>query len=340
MSSRDNAIRSFLAKTKWSTAEVCNLAGDASARRYKRLKLGSGETAVLMDAPTEGGNSTEQFTKIATFLTNKGLSAPEIFLSDHAKGLLLIEDLGDDLFARVIPAGTAKEGPLYLAAADVLTVLHQHRPPNGLQCMDAPTLAEMIEPVFSWYISGADLPWEQAWTAFHQTILPIFETYFDTSDVMVLRDYHAENLLWLPSRQNEACVGLLDFQDALLGHRAYDLVSLLQDARRDVPIEIEDRTKAHFVQSSSLDPENFDVAYALLGAQRNLRIIGVFARLCMHYGKPNYVDLIPRVYNLAMRNLKHPALQEPAKILTNTLPAPTPDLLKKLKAKCATLPTP
>ena len=340
MSPRDNAIRSFLANTKWSNSEVCNLAGDASARRYKRLRLGTGETAVLMDAPTEDGNSTEQFARIATFLTNKELSAPEILLSDHAQGLLLIEDLGDDLFARVIPAGTVKEGPLYLAAADVLTVLHQHTPPNGLQSMDAPTLAEMIEPVFSWYISGADLPWQHAWAAFHQSILPIFETHFDTPDVMVLRDYHAENLLWLPNRKDESCVGLLDFQDALLGHRAYDLVSLLQDARRDVPINVEDRSKAHFVQSSGLDPETFDVAYALLGAQRNLRIIGVFTRLCMHYGKPNYVDLIPRVYDLAMRNLKHPALQEPVKILATTLPAPTPDLLKKLKAKCATLPTP
>ncbi|SMP06396.1 aminoglycoside phosphotransferase family protein [Shimia sagamensis] len=340
MSPRDIAIRSFLANTKWSTAEVCNLAGDASARRYKRLKLGKSETAVLMDDPTENGNSTERFAKIAAFLKGKGLSAPEIFSSDHTQGLLLIEDLGDDLFARIIPKDITKEGPLYLAASDVLTALHQYAPPSGLQSMDAPTLAQMIEPVFSWYISGADLPWQHAWATLHQTMLPIFETHFDTPDVMVLRDYHAENLLWLPNRQDEARVGLLDFQDALLGHRAYDLVSLLQDARRDVPMDIENRTKAHFVQSSGLDPEKFDVAYALLGAQRNLRIIGVFARLCMHYGKPDYVDLIPRVYDLALRNLKHPALQEPAEILTNTLPAPTPDILKKLKAKCATIPTP
>lgn len=340
MNARNNVITSFLANTKWSAAEVCDLAGDASGRRYKRLRLGTGETAVLMDAPTKDGNSTKQFARIATFLADKGLSAPEIFLSDHAPGLLLIEDLEDDLFARVIPAGTAKEGPLYLAAADVLTSLHQHEPPSGLQSMDAPTLAQMIEPVFSWYISGADLPWQHAWESFYQTILPIFEPHFDTPDVMVLRDYHAENLLWLPNRQDEARVGLLDFQDAVLGHRAYDLVSLLQDARRDVPIDVENNTKAHFVLSSGLDPEAFDICYALLGAQRNLRIIGVFARLCMHYGKPNYVDLIPRVYDLAMRNLNHPALQEPAQILATTLPAPTPDLLKKLKAKCATRPTP
>ncbi|MFY0659674.1 MAG: phosphotransferase [Shimia sp.] len=340
MSEREALIDAFLANSEWANAQICDLAGDASARRYKRLKLASGTTAVLMDAPDEDGNGTDQFARMARFLTNKGLSAPQVYLEDHSQGLLLLEDLGDDLFARVIPKDPSSEFPLYAAAADVLTALHKHTPPSGLTQMDAATLAEMIKPVFSWYVAGADQPWQQVWEKFHQVISPFLTEHLEAPDTLVLRDYHAENLLWLPDRDGVAKVGLLDFQDALLGHKAYDLVSLLQDARRDVPIEVEHRTKAHFVQTSGLDPQSFDVAYALLGAQRNLRIIGVFTRLCMHYGKPHYIDLIPRVYNLAMRNLKHPILKEPADILKKTMPAPTPDLLEKLKTKCATVPTP
>ncbi|WP_299421717.1 phosphotransferase [uncultured Shimia sp.] len=340
MSEREALIDAFLANSEWANAQICDLAGDASARRYKRLKLASGATAVLMDAPDEDGNGTDQFASMARFLTNKGLSAPQIYLKDHSQGLLLLEDLGDDLFARVISKDPSSEIPLYAAAADVLTALHQHTPPSELPQMDAATLAEMVEPVFSWYVAGADLPWQHAWTAFHEAISPVLTDHLEAPNTLVLRDYHAENLLWLPDRDGVAKVGLLDFQDALIGHKAYDLVSLLQDARRDVPIEVERKTKAHFVQASGLDPHSFDLTYALLGAQRNLRIIGVFARLCMHYGKPHYVDLIPRVYDLAMRNLQHPILKAPADILAESMPAPTPDLIEKLKTKCATIPTP
>ncbi len=338
MTPRDIAIDRFLTNTPWAAADQLDLAGDASARSYKRLKLKNGTSAVLMDAPVQDTSTTKPFASIASFLKRSGLSAPDIFLCDHDLGLMLIEDLGDDLFARVVQEDPSTEEPLYFAAADVLTTLQRHVPPNGLQSMDNATLAQMIEPVFSWYIAGADLPWKPAWRDFHQAILPIFTNHLGAPTTMVLRDYHAENLLWLPDRQGEARVGLLDFQDALVGHKAYDLVSLLQDARRDVPQDIETRTKAHFVSSANLDPDIFDVAYSLLGAQRNLRIVGVFARLCMHFGKPNYIDLIPRVYNLAMRNLRHPTLQEPAAILRDALPAPTPEILEKLKSKCAKIP--
>lgn len=340
MSARDAMIDGFLAESEWANAQICNLAGDASARRYKRLKLATGKTAVLMDAPREGGNDTDQFARMAQFLTGKGLSAPQILQANHTQGFLLLEDLSDDLFARVIHKHPNTEIPLYTAAADLLTALHQHTPPAGLPHMDAATLADTIEPAFSWYTAGADRPWQQAWEAFHNAISPILKEHLGAPEVLVLRDYHAENLLWLPDRVGVANVGLLDFQDALLGHKAYDLVSLLQDARRDVPVEVEHQTKEYFVRTSGLDPLLFDVDYALLGAQRNLRIIGVFARLSMHFGKPHYVDMIPRVFDLAMRNLRHPILKKPASILAEALPAPTPDILEKLKTKCATVPMP
>lgn len=340
MNSRADEVADFLAQNGWSEAQKAPLAGDASARRYERLTMRDSKTAVLMDAPPEAGQQTEPFVAIAKHLNTLGLSAPEIYAADSERGFLLIEDLGDDLFAHMVLKDTSLEHPLYEAAADVLIALHQHPPSAGLQQMNTQTLGEMIEPVFSWYVAGAGREWKKPWLAFHAEIRPILEAHIGPPETIVLRDYHAENLLWLPDRIGDARVGLLDFQDAVLGHKAYDLVSLLQDARRDVPSETEHHVKDYFVRKSGLDPEMFNIAYSLLGAQRNLRIIGVFARLCMHYGKPDYVDMIPRVYDLAMHNLQHPLLQGPAELLSSALPAPTPDLLENLKAQCATIPTP
>jgi aminoglycoside/choline kinase family phosphotransferase len=158
--------------------------------------------------------------------------------------------------------------------------------------------------------------------------------------VLVLRDYHAENLIWLPEREGIARVGLLDFQDAVLGHPEYDLVSMLQDARRDVPDNIVRETCQHYLARSGADPESFETAYHLLGLQRNLRILGVFARLCIQAGKPHYVDLIPRVYAHVLHNLKHPKLHHLAKAFLPALPEPTPDFLNTLRNRCAKIPTP
>jgi len=149
--------------------------------------------------------------------------------------------------------------------------------------------------------------------------------------VVIQRDYHAENLLWLPDRDGVARVGLLDFQDAMLGHPAYDLVSLLQDARRDVPAEIELSMTRRFIDRSGVDEHGFRTAYAVLGVQRNLRILGVFARLSLDYGKPHYVDLIPRVWAHLRRGVDHPAMAPVADLLLQTLPLPTADNLNRLK---------
>ena len=340
MNARADEIVDFLAHNGWLKARRAPLAGDASARRYERLTMIDGKKAVLMDAHPEAGQTTAPFVDMARHLTALGVSAPEIYAADIHRGLLLIEDLGDALFARMVTQNSQLERPLYEAAASVLTTLHQRPAPTGLATMDAQTLGDMIEPVFSWYVASAGREWQKPWAMFQGQIHPILVEHIGVPDTLVLRDYHAENLLWLPDRKGIARVGVLDFQDALLGHKAYDLVSLLQDARRDVPIEVESHIKSYFVRASDLDPEAFGIAYNLLGAQRNLRIIGVFARLCMHYGKPHYVDMIPRVYDLALRNLQHPLLKGPSELLSSVLPAPTPDLLENLKTKCATVPTP
>jgi hypothetical protein len=154
--------------------------------------------------------------------------------------------------------------------------------------------------------------------------------------VLIQRDYHAENLLWLPERKGAARVGLLDFQDAMSGHAAYDLVSILQDARRDVPPAIEAAMIDRYIAQNPQDKEAFRAAYAILGVQRNLRIVGAFAKLCIDLGKPRYIDLIPRVWEFVERNLAHPALAPVANHIRTTLPAPTPDALSTLKSKCAT----
>ena len=294
MNARADEIVDFLAHNGWLKARRAPLAGDASARRYERLTMIDGKKAVLMDAHPAAGQTTAPFVD---------MERPEIYAADIHRGLLLIEDLGDALFARMVTQNSQLERPLYEAAASVLTTLHQRPAPTGLATMDAQTLGDMIEPVFSWYVASAGREWQKPWAMFQGQIHPILVEHIGVPDTLVLRDYHAENLLWLPDRKGIARVGVLDFQDALLGHKAYDLVSLLQDARRDVPIEVESHIKSYFVRASDLDPEAFGIAYNLLGAQRNLRIIGVFARLCMHYGKPHYVDMIPRVYDLALRNL-------------------------------------
>ena len=338
MSDRDSLIDSFLATTDWRNAKRGPLAGDASNRRYLRLEM-NGETAVLMDAPPEKGEDVRPFVKIDTHLCDLGLSAPRVLASDPINGFLLLEDLGDDLFARVMEHSPELETPLYQAATDLLVDLHRHPAPADLKPYSPDFMAEMAALAYRWYLRGLDLPYEEKADRFETHFRSVLETHAPECEVLIQRDYHAENLLWLPDRSGSARVGLLDFQDALVGHRAYDLVSLLQDARRDVPAQIETRMTARYLKATGLEEKAFRAAYHVLGAQRNLRIVGVFARLSMHFGKPHYVDLIPRVWAYLQRDLTHPALAETRYLLLDDLPEPTPDQLQKLKDKCATIPT-
>ncbi|CUH51448.1 aminoglycoside phosphotransferase family protein [Shimia marina] len=337
---RSETLDAFLVTLGWSDARRTPLAGDASSRRYERLKRPNGDKAILMDAPPNENGSVQPFVQIAEHLITQHLSAPRILGQDIANGMLLIEDLGDALFAREMMRAPDQEAPLYKAATEALIALHKAPLPRDMQIMDATTLAEMITPVFDFYIA-AHTPVSPA---LQEQIKQAFESLFTAQlpppDVLILRDFHAENLLWLPAREGVARVGLLDFQDALIGHRAYDLVSMLQDARRDVAPSVEAEVKAHFIALPDATEDDFNTAYHLLGAQRNLRILGIFARLCMQMGKAQYVDLIPRVHGHVLHNLRHPALAPVAPLLIEILPDPTPEFLKTLKDKCATHPMP
>lgn len=332
---RTDQAKLFLESAGWADAQIAPLAGDASNRKYERLTLADGSRAVLMDAPPQKGEDVQPFVTIAQYLCGIGLSAPRIFHQNVEHGFLLIEDLGDRLYAREIVKNPSSERMLYEAAVDVLTQAHK-APPPALPSYNAETTVPLAALSFDWYQFGAtgsvDETAKAAFTsAFSAKIAPL-----DTAPhVLIQRDYHAENLLWLPDRQGAARVGLLDFQDAMLGHPAYDLVSILQDARRDVPPEIEAAMKQRFVIQNGLEVEEFSTAYAILGLQRNLRILGVFARLCLRDGKAHYVDLLPRVWAHVQTNLRHPALADIALQLNTALPEPSASVLATLKSKCA-----
>ena len=336
MTERDALIRAFIDKSDWAGARVAPLAGDASNRRYLRLRdPASGETAVLMDAPPERGENVRPFVEIGRYLGKIGLSAPRVLAADMEAGLLLLEDLGDDLFANVIPRDPSLENSLYCAATDLLGTLHDHPPPPGLAPYSPALMADLAMLAFDWYHAALADPAPDTRASAEAAMRAALQAHASDADVLIQRDYHAENLLWLPGRDGTARVGLLDFQDAMAGHPAYDLVSVLQDARRDVPAEIETQMIARYIAASPQDATEFARAYALLGLQRNLRILGVFARLCIRDGKAHYVDLIPRVWGHIQTNLKHPDVAPLAGLLTG-LPAPDATTLNRIKAQCAT----
>ncbi len=340
MSERATLITAFLVQNGWGDAARAPLAGDASNRRYERLRHPTLGDAVLMDAPPARGEDVRPFVAIAKHLSGLGLSAPQLFAQDAKNGFLLLEDLGDALFKRVVQTNPELERPLYEAATDVLLTLHRAPLPKGLLPYDAQVMAELAALAFDWYLTYGAAPDPQSRSHFKASFQSLLAQHLEDSPVLIQRDYHAENLLWLPDRQGVARVGLLDFQDAMAGHAAYDLVSLLQDARRDVPPAIETEMITRYLDGSDKDRAAFDTAYHLLGAQRNLRILGVFARLCLRDGKAHYVDLIPRVWGLLQRDLDHHALAPLARVLRDTLPTPNAALLNRLKDKCGQIPMP
>lgn len=336
MPDRKTLTNQFLAQSGWGSATQIHLAGDASNRSYLRLtRSDTGETAVLMDAPPTTGEDIRPFVAITSHLMGLDLSPPRILAQDEQHGFLLIEDLGDALFARLINDDPDMEPILYRAAVDVLIQLHQHPAPDGLLDYSPTVMAEYIGPVFEWYHPTA--PDEAA--AIIAELEAVLTAYCNTPPVMALRDYHAENLLWLPDRVGTKRVGLLDYQDAVIAQPAYDLVSLLEDARRDVPTNIQTEMIDRYINATGTDPQTFHAAYCAQGAQRNLRILGIFARLCVVAGKPDYIDLIPRVWGHLKRDLSHPALASLNRLVFAALPEPTTDVLQRLKNKCTNPPT-
>lgn len=328
--------RAFLHRAGWASARRQRLAGDASARRYERLSRGpNGAGAVLMDAPPATCPTTSAFVRIATFLRAQGFSAPRILHRDLAQGFLLLEDLGDDLFARVAEAKPKVAPDLYDAATDFLIALHNIRPPQDVEALDDTTLSAMIGVTYDWYRPTPDPIAKSAAIAMLGDALGRLAP---CSPVLALRDFHGENLVWLSERRGVGRVGLLDFQDAFIGHPAYDLISLTRDARHDVSDATAKRAITRYITASGRDEASFMRAAATLAVQRNLRILGVFARLALRDARLGYQAFIPRVWRYLMRDLAHPDLQDLRAIISRDLPAPSPEFLRDMRIKCPTPP--
>ena len=336
MTDRAALSQVFLANIGWGDADRQFLAGDASDRSYDRLSKGL-QTAVLMDAPPGKGDDPATFMAIAAHLAGLGLSPPRILADDLQNGFLLLEDLGDALFARLVATDPAREASLYAAATDVLVQIQRHPAPAGLPNLSAQDWADAAGFALDWYAFSITGETPDS-GPFRHRLADLIAAHADGPRVMILRDYHAENLLWLPGRAGVARVGLLDFQLAQMGQPGYDLVSLVQDARRDVGAQTEAAMIRRFVDATGADMAQFSTACAVLGAQRALRILGIFARLCLKAGKPGYLPLLPRVWGQVQRNLSHPALAPLARICNDTLPKPTPEALARIGAQCGKTP--
>jgi len=301
-----DVAQEFLEAHGWGGATRVALAGDASARRYDRLTMGSAR-AVLMLAPPDDKAAFDAFLSIAAKLCGMGLSAPRIIGSDKDKGLMLQEDLGDRDFTALgldLPQAS-------LAATDVL--IHLARNPEGwtLPVLGPEVMAEMTR------IALPDGPDTDAALAAMQAQ---FASAFTAPLVPALRDVHAENLLWLPDRTGHARIGLLDFQDAVLAPPGYDLMSFIKDARRDIAPDIATAMTTRYAQALDLPEAPFAVQCALLSFQRNLRIIGVFRRLARDRDKPAYLTHLPRVFAHVTEALDHPALADLADAMRPLLP--------------------
>jgi N-acetylmuramate 1-kinase len=317
---RDAAITAFLAAHGYAAAHIAPLAQDASFRRYLRLTDGP-RPAVLMDAPPP--EDVGAFLRIARHLSGIGLSVPDIIAADEAVGLLLEEDLGDALLSALLDAG-ADPAPLFDAAVDALVPLQRAAPPPGLPDWGPSQMRDVtLGVLFDWWWPAAfgtpapEAARDDIATALAETLAPLS----GGPHCLVHRDYFAGNLLWLPDRPPSRRIGIIDFQLAQIGSPAYDLASLLQDARRDIPLAIQERGVARYLaQRPELDPDGFRAAYAICAAQRHLRVACQWVRLARRDGRPQYLRHGPRTWGLLNRALTHPATAPLAAALDRWIP--------------------
>jgi len=319
-------MKAFLGTSGWDGVPAVPLAGDASFRRYYRLGRDE-SSAVLMDAPPPQ-EDVGPFVAVAGLLRGLGFSAPEVLAEDRGHGFLLLEDFGDDTYTRLLARG-ADEPALYRLAVDTLVTLQraveQHGTPD-LPPYDLERLLGEATLLVDWYrpLAGG---LREEYLALWRAVLPDAVV---ASPTLVLRDYHVDNLMLLPDRPGVRGCGLLDFQDAVTGQPSYDLVSLLEDARRDVPASLRQAmTERYLAAFPALDRVAFLRSAAILSAQRNCKILGIFTRLRKRDGKRQYIAHIPRVWRLLEADLRHPALGPVARWLDRHLPPETrhrPDL--------------
>lgn len=307
-------VNEFLGAVGWADAQIEPLAGDASFRRYFRVRKADGQSAMLMDAPPPH-EDPRPFLHVAKYLLHHGFRAPAIHGEDLARGMVLIEDFGDERMREHLDAHPEDEEAIYRHAIDTLVALEK-APVADVAPYDEEAYLRETALLAQWYMPAMGLAVDEAEfeALWRRALAPLFDAKW--RQVTVLRDYHAENIMLL----SDGAQGLIDFQDALAGHPAYDLVSLLQDARRDVAPELEAAMLTYYRARANADAD-FDLHYALLGAQRNTKIIGIFTRLWKRDGKERYLGFLPRMWGLLERDLAHPGLAEVRDWFDRNIPA-------------------
>jgi aminoglycoside/choline kinase family phosphotransferase len=320
---RSRQIEAFLEAQGWGDCRRAPLAGDASFRRYERLWRGA-DRAVLMDAPPPQEN-VRPFIAIDRLLAGAGLVVPAIHGADEDAGLLLLEDMGDDTYTRLLARGEP-EAELYELAVDLLIELHKRLPVErlaGVPRFEEAAALRQVKLLLEWYwpATQADPVSPSAAAEFDAAWRNVLALWQRTPQGLVLFDYHVDNLMLLAGRSGMASVGLLDFQDAVVGPRSFDLVSLIDDARRDVVPALGRHLMARYLAAfPSLERAGFGAAYAASGAQRHTRILGTFTRLCRRDHKPAYLAFIPRVWRQLEAQLAHPELAPLASWFARYLP--------------------
>jgi N-acetylmuramate 1-kinase len=307
----------FLKTAGWGGADILPLAVDASFRRYFRIIDGE-RRAVLMDAPP-AHEDPRPFIAIAEHLRSQGFSAPEILAADLSIGLVLIEDFGNIRMRETVDAVPESERSIYSEVVELLADLHRF-PAADLPLYSLKEYQREVGLFVEWYCPAVGIDPDIAGfiKAWDEVLTPVIKD--QEPHITVLRDYHAENIMLIENRDDKSRLGLLDFQDALAGHPAYDLVSMLQDARRDVSPELEAEMLAHYKKLAQ-PKGDFDNSYWVLGAQRNTKILGIFTRLWKRDGKAHYLSFQTRMWGLLERDLQHPALALVRQWFDSNIPA-------------------
>jgi aminoglycoside/choline kinase family phosphotransferase len=327
LTKREEQIKELLRKNNLLCAQTEKITSDASNRKYLRLTKGN-KTVILMDSNPKKNEPINNFIYFTNFLRKHHFSAPKIYDSDIPNGLLLLEDLGARNFADILKVKPKVETNIYKEAVNQLIMIQSKETPKQAKPYSTEILIEEALLFTEWYLGETNS--SRLSTQFTSLLTPLLKKIDQTKPTLVLRDFHAENLIWMNSRKNFKRVGLLDYQDALIGHPAYDIASLLKDARRDVSIEVRDIMTNHYLEKTKHNKDLFLRDYSILSAQRNLKIIGIFSRLSIRDKKKNYVKLIPRVWKNLENDFMHPDLKNLSKFINAVAPYPNVKILKNL----------
>jgi hypothetical protein len=330
---RESLCNIFLSKSFWKDAKKRNIASDASKRRYFRLTLKNEDTAIFMDAAPQLGEDVNKFLKSRDYLEKIGLSVPKVYDKDIENGFLILEDFGNNLFSKFLLNSPQYESNFYINAADNLVKLYNSEIRIDIETYDRCAMRNAALLSVDWYLEYGTKAVKSTKLRDSLNLLmdDALNKIMNESMVMIHRDFHAENLIWLKGETGLKRVGILDFQDMMLGHPAYDLASLLNDIRRTVKSEVQRECLNYYIDETGLNKDSFFRAFCICSAQRNLRVLGVFTRLSVRDKKKNYLNFLPTIWKNLLRDLEHPALRDLKLFVESSFIAPDQTIIKRIK---------